>query len=115
MTAMLSPHVAFYHTFAGGSVGASVTSKLLLLTVGVHVTLEVVVGVGAIGAVGTGEWLLTCVSVHMPLKISDKMAGVGAVGTLVHLPVALILAKSCASFPGALHHLLGMFSLLIGC
>lgn len=55
-------------------------------------TLEVVVGVGAIGAVGAGVWLLTCVSVHMSLKVSGKMAGVGAVGTLVHLPVALILA-----------------------
>lgn len=67
MTAMLSPHVAVNNTLAGGSVWASVTRKLLLSTVGVHVTLEVVVGVGAIGAVGAGVRLLTCVSVHMSL------------------------------------------------
>lgn len=88
---MLSPHVIVYHAFSRGSVGALVTCKLLFSTVGVHMTLEVVVGVGAVGTVGAGERFLACVSVHMSLKVSDKMAGVGAVWTVMHLPVALIL------------------------
>lgn len=83
--------MSFHHTTSRGSVGTLVTCKLLLSTVGVHVTLEVVVGVGAVGTVGAGEWFLSCVSVHMSLKVSDKMTGVGAVRTSMHLPVALIL------------------------
>lgn len=104
--------MAFYHVFSMGSVGAFVTSKLLLSKVGLHVTLEVVVGAGAVGTDGTGVWFLACVSVHMSLKVSDKMTGVRAVWTLMHLPAAWILGKSCASSPDALHHLLGMFILL---
>ena len=113
MTAVLGPHVALNHTSAGGSEGASMASKLFLSAVSIHVTFEVVVGVGSIGTVGAGVWLLTRMCVHVSLKVSDKMGGVGAVGTLVHLPVALILAQSSSS-PAALHYLLGMLGLLIG-
>lgn len=88
---MLTPLVTFYHAPSRGSVGALITRKLFLSSMGVHVTLEVVVRGGAVRTVGAGEWFLTSVSIHMSLKVSDKMAGVGAVRALMHLPVALIL------------------------
>lgn len=113
---MLGPHVALNHVFPVSPVGAMAANELLLTTVSVHVALEVAGGVGAVGTVGAGERLLTCVSIHVLLQVIDKMAAVRTVGAIVRcLPVAVILAYSCISSPAALHHLLGMVSLLTGC
>lgn len=115
MSAMYGPHVALNHVFLVSCVRATAASELPLPSVSVHVALEVAGGVGAVGAVGAGERLLTCVNAHMFLHISDKTAAIWTVGAIVHLPVAMTLAYSCTSSPAALHHLLGMLSLLSGC
>ena len=115
MSAVLCPQVGLNQVFPVSPEGTTAASELFLLTVNVRVSVEVAAGVGAVGTVGTGKRLLACVSAHVFLQVIDIIAGVGTVGAIVHLPVVVILAYCCTSFPAALHHLLGMLSLLICC